>query len=443
MNPLFQNHQRWPTVGVYEVVVIGAGPAGIGAAVAASKLGLKTLVVEKYGFPGGTGTISCTPHFMGFFAEGEQIIGGVADDLVRELDQMGEAQFQRELDNPKPIGERPLLDDIVTSVAGVRVAANRLLEEAEVDRMYYTSMIGVVTEGTQVKSIAVDREEGLGLIYGDTFVDATGDANLVYRAGGEVREYSKEHSMTKTLNIHVGGVKDFNRSKVEEKFKKLVENGEIPFKGQDRFMGWPHPKHEGEVHLNFTLTTGNGLLSSELTCMDIELRKQVLRAVEWFRERIPGFNDCFLVDSAVRVGVRAGRGIVGVDTLTKEQIDENNPVEEPILLCTRSYGGHYMTAFRPPWHTSQSGIYSIPWKTLLPTSFSNVTVGGRAISCDVRVMDTFRLMSRCMGLGQAAGVTAALATKHDQGVKEVSYEQVRENLIQQNALLAEESVVKS
>lgn len=435
---VFQPASDWRVIGEYDVVVIGAGPGGIGAAVAAADAGANTLIVDKRGFAGGVATGCCCPYLMGFAAEGRQIVAGVADRLVRELDHMGQAAFRTDphaTPERQPIGDRPLLANVVTSIEGIRLAANRLLDRCGVTRLYYTSLLSASVERERLGAAALDRADGPGLVLSKCFVDATGDANLVWRAGGQVREAPVQDAMTKTILIRVGGVSEFDRIAVGEAFKRLVEQDRVPLKEQNNFMGFAL-LNPGEVLLNFTLTAGNGLSSAELTRMDTELREQVPTTIEWFRAEIPGFAECYLLDTAVEVGVRAGRSIVGIETITQDAVDADAPVAEPIALGTRSYGGHGLEKFRSPWAKQQRGVRGIPWRALLPVSFGNVAAAGRAISCEPRVIDTFRLMARCTAIGQAAGVTAALAARRNSSCLDVGYAAVREELLRQGAILA-------
>jgi len=436
-SPIFEPASAWPVIDEYDVVVAGAGPGGIGAAIAAADVGARTLIVERYGFAGGVATTACCPYLMGFAVGGKQIAGGVADRLVRELDGMGQAAFRADphgVPDPEPIGDMPLLTNVITSIEAVRVAANRMLERSGVERLYYTSVIGAATEGNRIEAVAVDRTEGPGLIRAKCFVDATGDANLVHRAGGETREAPVEDSMTKTILIRVGGVQAFDRVVVGEAFGKLVQQGRIPFNEQDRFMG-SGLLNSGEVLLNFTLTAGNGLSSADRTRMDGDLREQAQTAVEWFRREIPGFADCFLVDTAVALGVRAGRSIVGLETITQQDVDDGTPVAEPVALGSRGYGGHGLKGFTSPWSKRHPGLRGIPWRALLSASFENVAAAGRAISAEPRVIDTFRLMARCMAIGQAAGVSAGLAAQADSSLEAVGYDAVRRELLRRDAIL--------
>ncbi|MGC9317593.1 MAG: FAD-dependent oxidoreductase [Armatimonadota bacterium] len=426
-----------PVIAEHDVVVVGAGPAGIGAGCASARLGLDTLVVEREGFPGGVATACCCPFLMGFAMGGRQVVGGVADDLVRELDRMGQARLRtapQAIPDAEPIGDRPISADVITSVEGVRLAAARLLERSGAATLFYTPVIDAIADAGRITAVCVDRAEGPGLIRARCFVDATGDAVVVHRAGGRTREAPPEEAATKTILIRVGGVVDFDRREVERAFNARVQAGSVPLPEQDRFMGLAL-LNPGEVLLNFTLTAGDGLSSAELTRMDRELREQIPIALKWFSANIPGFEECFHVDSAVRVGVRVGRCIVGHQTITLENIDGDTPVAEPVALGGRSYGGHGLRRFSSPWASSHPGPRGIPWRSLLPVSFANVAAGGRAISCDHRVIDTVRLMARCLATGQAAGVTAALAAQRGCDALEVGYADVREALLEQGAIL--------
>jgi hypothetical protein len=434
---VFQPASAWPTLAEYDVLVLGAGPSGIAAACAAARLGADVLLVDQLAFPGGVAAAACCPYLMGFAAGGRQIAGGVADDLVRELDGMGQAAFMTSPSGTperRPIGTRPLTDNVIISVEGLRIGANRLLERCGVHRLYYTTLIGAVCVGDNLAAAAVDGPDGSGLLRARAFVDATGDAALVWRAGGEVRHYPVEESMTKTILLRVGGVPDFHRGATEEVFYRLAAAGKIPFKAQDRFMGFAL-LNPGEVLLNFTLTAGDGVSATDLTRMDIELREQAWVAVEWFRRELPQFAGCWLMDTATRVGVRAGRGIIGLETLTPQDIDADAAVPEPVGITTRGYGGHGITGFNPEWHRSNPGLRGIPWRALLSRSFGNVAAAGRGLSADPRVLDTVRLMARCMVTGQAAGVTAALAAQGGRSMADVGYPAVRQALQDGGAIL--------
>jgi ribulose 1,5-bisphosphate synthetase/thiazole synthase len=268
MQTLFQDPSNWSTLGDYDVAVIGAGPGGIGAAVASARNGAQTILVEKAGYPGGMATQSNCFHVMGFGVEGRQVVGGIADELVRRMNKTGDAYLQtRESPDYLSMDDRSLSSDVIVTDHGMRVHANRMMQTAGVHLQYYTSAIGAVTEGDRIVAVALDCVEGPRLLRAKQFVDATGDAHLVYRAGGECIEAPPEQTMTKTLLFDVGGVREFNRAESRARYLELFEKGLAPFEAQDRFMAIKCIEPE-MVHLNFTLTAGNGLESDELTDLD-------------------------------------------------------------------------------------------------------------------------------------------------------------------------------
>lgn len=437
MPTLFHSPSKWPVLGEYDVAVVGAGPGGIGAALAGARSGARTVLIERAGYPGGMATQSNCFHIMGFGVEGRQVVGGIADELVRRMNSTGDAYLQTPEWTPdhRSMEGRDLDNEVIVTDHGMRLHANRMFAESGVRLQYYTSMIGAVVEDGRITAVAVDCAEGPCLIEAKTFVDATGDANLVYRAGGACIEAPVEQSMTKTLLIDVGGVTEFDRVSSKKRYRELFEAGKAPFQAQDRLMAIKCIE-PGVVHLNFTLTAGSGLRSDELTRMDVELREQISVAVSWFRKHMPRFRDCYLVRSAHVVGVRGGRCAVGLETITTDAVDADRPAEEPVAVNKRHYGGHSLERFDPPWRQAHRGTYQIPWKALLSESFSNLALAGRSISADPRVLDVFRLMAPCVAVGEAAGITAALAAHAGSSLVDVGYPAVR------GALLAGGAVVE-
>jgi hypothetical protein len=351
------------------------------------------------------------------------------------MNKTGDAYLQtRESPDYLSMDDRSLSSDVIVTDHGMRVHANRMMQTAGVHLQYYTSAIGAVTEGNRIVAVALDCVEGPRLLRAKQFVDATGDAHLVYRAGGECIEAPPEQTMTKTLLFDVGGVREFNRAESRARYLELFEKGLAPFEAQDRFMAIKCIEPE-MVHLNFTLTAGNGLESDELTTMDVELREQISTGVAWFRKNMPRFSDCFLVRSAHIVGLRGGRCGVGLETVSVEAVDADAPVPEPVAVNKRRYGGHSLKSFVPPWHQSHHGTRQVPWRTLLSKSFSNLALAGRSISADPRVLDTFRLMAPCVAVGEAAGTTAALAARAGSSLVDVGYAPVRDALVAGGAII--------
>jgi hypothetical protein len=395
------------------------------------------LVVDQLGYPGGMMTAGGVLNVMGFGVDGRQVVGGVADEFVRRLDAMGAARFRKGhecVSDKDPIGDRPLDRYVHVEPEPARVVANRMIEESGAERLLYTRLIGAQAADGIVAAAAVDNIEGPGLVRARAFVDATGDAELVSRAGGAVRDFPIEESMTKSLLLRLGGVRGWDRAELTKRYRALYETGKAPFPSQDRFMGMAMI-NPGEVSLNFTLAVGDALSAGELTRMDAELREQALTTLGWFREHMPGFEDAFLMEAAPRIGVRAGRAIVGRRTLTVEDIENGNPVSDPVAVLRRRFGGHGIRRFADGAHGGDAGAQGLPYGTLLPADLRNVVAGGRSISAEPFAITAVRLMATCMATGEAAGVAAALAAREGREIAQVPYAELREALLLQGAIL--------
>lgn len=422
------------TLGSFDVIVAGAGPAGFGAALSSARRGLRTLIIEQNGFPGGVASASLCPHIMGYADEGRQLVAGIADEFARALDRAGCAACNNGDSYGMPIGDTPIRTSIITTKPAVQYVMNDMLDRAGVTTLYYASAVAAERAGDRVAAVFVNCREGIMRIPAAVFVDATGDAHLVHRAGGETREHNEEESMTKTLLMHMGGVKDFKRSAAKDRFKALSEKGAVPVKGQDNFMGFSIPMHPGETHLNFTMTTGVATTSAACTAMDKELRRQAFAGAEWFRKNFDGFENAYLADIADAIGVRAARNIIGKAAVTEKAILEDEAVDEPVVNSKCYYGDHYSKSFTASW-AKTGGVRAVPYKAMLPATLSNVIAAGRNISSEPRVITTFRLMATCMAMGEAAGMIASHALAEKCNANELPYARIKDDLVKSGVLL--------
>lgn len=423
-------------MGEYDTVVVGGGAAGFGASIAAARLGARTILLEQSATPGGVATNAMVPNIMGVAVEGRQICAGILEELLLRLGEMGYGYEKTALRAPAdvPLKAAPILNTVISSVHGLQLAMLRMLAEAGVTTSFYTRVIGAQAENGRVIAVALDTPEGLGLLRARTFVDATGDANLVWRAGGETRCGAADEVMTKTLLMDVGGVDNFDPQAVVASFNEQVREKTLPVAIQDRFMGY-RTIEPGVVQLNFTAVTGDALQARELSRMDRELREQIEAGVAWFRRHIPGFANCHLLRTPNLIGVRAGRSGVGQQTITIDDIDRNTPVDEPIAVGIRRYGDHSTQSFSAEWAKPTSGWRSIPRGALLQKDLRNLALAGRAISCQTKAITCIRYIAQCICTGQAAGVNAALALDCQSDLSAVEYARIRDILLEQRAIL--------
>lgn len=432
---MIQNECSWKTKGYYDLIVIGAGPAGIGTSIAAARRGLQVALIEKAAFAGGMGTQCDAPLFFGFDADEHQTTGGLADEYVRRMDQLGAAKFMlysfsqdpegyTDMLDPDPIGDRELNRKVRMEPEVMKVVYNRMLMEAGVDCIFYTHLADVLTDGNKIKAVLLAGLEGTYLLEAEMFADCTGDAQLCFLANPEsVEKVTVDRGMHQSLPFNVGGVTPFDNKYNKKRYKELYAKGLTPEGAYDHFGGYISMLAPGVTQV-FGYIIGDATDSKDMTRMDRELREQNLKMLEFLRAYMPGYENGWLEQAAHRVGVRVTRRIYGMETITEEIIFGKDYIN-PVALCWRHIGGHANSKkFEAPWIRHEKGVAGIPMGTLIPKMFDNVVVAGRCISAELHLVDAYRMMDTCMTTGEAAGLLAYLAIRNHKKVHNISYEEL-------------------
>jgi len=431
----------WKVYGHYDVAVIGAGPAGIGAAIAAARRGLKTILIESYGFAGGVAVKSCVSMFYNLGLEGKQITGNLPDELVRRLDALGAASFVNDKYNfpeYKPVGGRPLTRKVAFNPEVMKIIYRQMLEEAGVKCLFYTHACEALTEGREIRALLVSMIEGAALIEADIFIDCTGDAKICALADpASVIKYDDEFTMHKSMFFYVGQVTPFDPEYNRELYKHLYMEGKIPGNVWDRF-GFMLQLDPGICQIAVCYAAGDGVSSDDMTRMDGVLRENVFKIIDFLHEYMPGFENCRLIQNSIQVGVRAGQGIRGLDSVTDETIFGGDR-HDIIAQLNRSIGAHQnkeAAAFSSPWSRSEKGTGSLPMGALIPIGLDNVLAAGRAVSSEPHLIGTFRMMPTCMTSGEAAGLMAYISKREGKKVCKVTYNELRP-LLDENGFILE------
>ena len=425
--------RTWKVRGGYDLVVVGAGPAGIGASIAAARRGLKVALIEKAAFPGGAGTQCNVPMFFGFDAAEHQCTAGLSDEFVRRMDKLGAARFVRyswvdkthpysDLLDEKPIGDRELNKKVRFDAEMMKVVYNRMLVEAKVDCIFYTHLADVITEGAHVRALLLAGVEGTYLLEAPLFADCTGDAQLCFLANpGSVEAVTPDRGMHQSIFANFGGVKPYDVPKNQAIYRDLHAKGRLPDRMWD-FFSYGEMMKPGVMQFGGSWTTGDVTDSRDLTRMDRELRDRMPEMLEFLRKNMPGYENCWLDETAHRIGVRVSRRIYGVETLTPDILFGKEYVH-PVALCWRHTGGHSNDKgrFNASWSRHEPGLAGVPMGTLVPKDFANVVVAGRCISAQLELVDAYRMMNTCLTMGEAAGLMATLAASRRIGFKDVAY----------------------
>jgi hypothetical protein len=439
-----------------DVLVIGGGPAGIAAAIAASRNGAKTMLVEKEGYVGGNATIGLVGPFMTCFDnEGKtQIIRGIYDELVRRMESEGGAI------HPSKVGAgTPYAAFIIPGHRNVtpfdpevlkRVAEDMLLE-SKVELLFYTQFIDCVVENKTIAGIIAAKRQGLVRIKPKVVIDCSGEAYVSVKAGVPVTMGRKKDNATQPASLfcRVAGVDSDKVIKVVEESRDLMGK---PFSG---VFSWliEEGKKNGDWHIDrdelgcymapnrkiWNMNTSRishvaGNQSESLTRASIEGRKQVKEIVQFLNKYVPGFEEAYLLDTGSAVGVRESLHINGEYTLTREDLLSCKTFEDDILLCSNAIdihgedegGGEYVTV--DTW-------YGIPYRSLVPLNCDNLLVAGKTISSLSEAVAGFRVMTCCYGLGQGAGTAAAIAAKSGKKPRDIDIGELQHTLISQGVFL--------
>lgn len=433
----------------FDVVVIGGGPGGIGAAVGAVRMGARTALIERYPILGGMGTAALVNNFCPAHWDGQRfIIGGVFGELRQRLIARKAIYAFEPLPTTNPILE-PYDPDIYAE------ELTSICHESGVTLFLNSRVMGVEFVSDHSAQVTVD---GNRVLTAKLVVDATGDATIAQHAGAPTTSGNAITGavMPLTYCYMMGPV---NLQRAKEQLPDCVRHDSLT--GEDFFYlsGW-HPivdgwvksaRQSGELSIprdhisaivsvpgrpqyatvNFgRVTIADPTDPAQLAEADAIGRQQVEEGIRFFRKYIPGLEDVQLVSLARQIGVLESRQIVGLYTLTADDIMACRQFDDVICQCCYPIDIHETgkdtTTMK---HLPRGSHYDIPWRTLVPASGpANLIVAGRTISATSEAMSSFRVSPSVMAIGEAAGVTAALAVAQDCAVRDVNAADVQSRL---------------
>ncbi|MEW9671154.1 FAD-dependent oxidoreductase [Ammoniphilus sp. 3BR4] len=448
--------------GEVDVLVVGGGPAGIGAAIAAARMGVKTALVERYGFLGGNATASLVGPFMTSFSDdGEtQLIRGVFDELIRRMEERNGAihpQSVRKLSAYS--GYRSHGHDRVTPFDPevMKLVTMEMMEEAGVRLFLHTFFVDTIMDGETVKGAIVANKSGLQSIQARIVIDCSADGDVAYRAGVPMKKGRTADGLTQpmTLFFRMANIDD---EMIDEYRRQHPEEGERLFAhiideakktgewsvARDKVAMYKTPQ-KGVWRFNISrIQSLDGTNAQDLTKAELEGRRQVFQLVEFFQRRLPGFENAILIDTAAQVGVRETRRITGEYELTLEDLIQPTAFADVIALCGYPVDIHSPTGegggCTDEFPTANA--YEIPYRSLVPIQVENLLVAGRCISATHEALSAVRVMPPCFAMGQAAGVAAALSCSDHIAPRLVDVHVLKQELLKQNAYLGERNAVE-
>jgi hypothetical protein len=434
--------RRTPVWGEYEVVVLGGGPAGIAASVAAARAGRKTLLVERYGFLGGMGTAAGVTNFCGLHAnvhgDIRQVVHGVADDLLARIARLGG------LNEPHALFGKTVAQAYDT--AAYKIAADDLLLSAGVEVLFHALAAGVVMDGDRrVQALLLETKSGRYAVTGRAFIDASGDGDLAAWAGAPYALGDGHGNMLyPSTMFRINGVDAQRAGKAWEVIPKLMAQAEAAGRYQfPRKGAIVRPQKSGiEWRVNLTQLAnraGNamdGTDATELSEAEVLGRRQIASVAGFLRE-VPGFEQSYISDIAPQVGIRETRRVHGLYELTESDVLECASFDDTIGVNGWPLELHLKgdVEFRWPKIPESRGFNHLPYRMTVPQNLDNVWIAGRCASMSHEAQSAARVTGACFVMGQAAGAAADLALKANGSNAQVEVAALQSVLEQNGAYL--------
>jgi len=432
----------------HDLLVVGAGPAGVAAAAAAARGGCRVLLLERYGVAGGMATAGLVNPFLGNYyrnpktgGEGDLIEGVFADVLARLRARGASERYS--------FGPGGSFYDAFDEAA-LRVVYDEMLGDAGVDVLFHAWLADARAAGGRVESVRVMTKGGMRTFRAAQFIDSTGDADLAAACGVPCDVGRDEDGLCQPCSMMfnmggidkpallAGGLREARR-RVAERFRAAKSAGRLdhPLFDWVAFYEYPRP---GGLHFNATRVLGRPLLDSEeLSRVEREGRRQADVLSTWLRRDVPEFEHAYLESVAAQIGVRETRRVRGRYRMTREDvvdgarfddgiarsgyfIDIHNPAGAGGLHGKPGSPGQRKDGFTPKRY------YEIPFRCLQPEGVDNLLVACRALSTTFAAHAATRVMATMHAVGEAAGRAAALAKRDGLTLGDVNGADVRREL---------------
>src|SRR6201991_323609 len=437
-----------PLYGEYEVAVLGGGPAGIAAAVAAARAGRRTLLIERYGFLGGMGTAAGVTNFCGLHAnvhgQMHRVVQGIASDLLERIDRLGG------LNAPHLILGKILAQAYDT--AAYKIAADDLLAAHKVDILFHALGAGVVMQDDKsIDVLMLETKAGRQAVRADIFVDCSGDGDLAAWAGAPFEVGDGEgHMLYHSMMFRLNGIDPEKAGDAWRTIPALMEKAAAAGTHKSPRKGAiVRPQKSGiEWRVNFTQLARsdgraiNGIEPDDLTRGEIDGRRQAIDAFEFLRT-VPGFEKSYIVDLPPQLGIRETRRIVGGYMLSGEDVLGCASFDDSIGVNGWPMEQHVAgdVVFKFPPIPESRGFNELPYRMLVPEGLDNLLVAGRCASMTHDGQSAARVSGACFAMGEAAGTAAALALSGNTIPRDIALEKLQQTLTQQGAFIGREQSV--
>ncbi len=439
---------RLPVLATVDVVVVGGGAAGVAAAETIARHGASVLLIERYGFCGGAAVAGMSGTICGMYLstdraanQPEQVVFGFAEKFRAAMAESGGITLPLRYGKTWTVTHDPLV---------WREVADRLLAEAGARVLYHCIVTGVVIEDDTVRGLVVDSKSGRAVVAAKVVIDASGDADVIHRAGLESTFGQDGVVQNPTMIFRMGGV-DVDRflgywgpdtiCSTEVSALLSQENAagryELP---RTKIWIFPTPR-PGELLVNATRRVGKDGRAldptdpADLTEAEQAGRHQVREYARFLRDHIPGCETSFVNDTGVQVGIRQTRSAVGCERLSNDDVLGRRKRADGIARSPWPIELH--VGDRPKLEWLLDDYYDVPFGALVPARGENLLVAGRCLSAEHEALASARVTAQCFSYGHAAGLAAATSLQRAIPVRAITGEELRALLDADGARLSE------
>jgi hypothetical protein len=400
-----------PVYGSCDVLVVGAGPAGTAAAVAAAREGADVVLIERYGHLGGLSTgglVSWIDRMADW--NGELVVAGIGKELVDRCGPdatIGPPQYlwgSRDVTAAQYWRVRTAgLNGVVQWSPTVdpevlKLVTNDIVREARVHVLMHCWVVGTICEGRQVQGVLFESKQGRFAVMAPAVIDGTGDGDVFAQAGAA---FDDDFRM-----MFPEEYKEAMRKASQEGLSLLAHA--TPYESVALFLT---PKMAGYSALNIA-----DLTEVEFVCRDV-----ARKGLEFYRKHVPGFERAWIHDTASQIGTRHARRLVGVERITIEHWRTSGLYRDSIGLC--------------PGVTEKFPTLQIPYRCMVPREVEGVLAAGRNLSADTKSHAALREIPECWVMGEAAGIAGAMAVAERQRLRDVSVPELQRRLLKRGAII--------
>ncbi|MFC1920350.1 FAD-dependent oxidoreductase [Chloroflexota bacterium] len=404
-----------------DVIVVGGGPGGVSAAISAAREGADTVLVERYGHLGGMST-------GGLVLMLTEFPPGQCNEWLDRLNAVGGARVLTPIQGPRGQGVTMVDPELLKCVL------NTMVDESGAKLLLHSWGTRAIADNNRVQGVVFESKSGRKAILGKVIIDATGDGDIFASAGAEF-DGTVNHSLRSSQLAVVFRIANVDFDKFAEfraanPQKWLAMRDEVD--GVAGFHIGPLATSRNDVvWVNNFIEGLDAINVRDLTKVEVLIRKSMIPITEYMRGKVPGFEDCFLFDSAPQIGTRGSRRLIGKHIMTQQEIVSGVTHNDPVAIF--SHGAPSGTDAKE----KAANNVELSYRCLVPASMEGLLVAGRCFSSDPVANTRFNVIPPCIMMGQAAGTAAALAVKSKVNPEDVDYSKLHERLSAQGVTLPE------